>query len=621
MTVPPSPEPYHPPTVPSMFLHQAGRFGNRVLKLSKKDGRWMPTTWRESRETLRRVTMGLVAFGIEKGDRVGIASQTRAEWSDADLAILTLGAVTVGIYPTASAREQEHVIGHSGCRLIFAENDLLLDRILAIRKTAGLPEQVIVFETTRPDLPAGVATFADLKREGHALDLSDPARFDSLWRAVQPADLATIAYTSGTTGPPKGAMITHANLYFTAINAVKTQDLSSEDFGIAYLPLTHMLQRMTVYAAIHAGIRGVYAESIDKLIDNFRELKPTVQVGVPRIFEKIHARIRERIEAGPPFRRRIFGWAMEIGRRAAALRRAGEPLPRSLAIAHSLADLLVFAKIREIFGGRVRRLVSGGAPMPRELLDFFFTAGLPILEGYGLTETVAPVSVNRPDCYKFGTVGRLIDGVEAKLGEESELLLRGRGLFQGYYRDPEATAQAIDPDGWFHTGDIAAIDAEGFITITDRKKEIIVTSGGKNIAPQFIENLLRAHPLISQAMVSGDGRPYLTALVTLDSAALAALAGREGVPAGPQGTIACHPRIRGLVAEHIAAVNSRLAPYERIRGFAILERDFTEAAGEITPTLKLRRREIARLHRDLLDGLYRQEQPLPPPPSRRPRAT
>ena len=290
-------------------------------------------------------------------------------------------------------------------------------------------------------------------------------------------------------------MITHANLYFTAINAVTTQDLDPDDFGIAYLPLTHMLQRLTVYAALHAGIRGVYAESIDKLIDNFRELKPTIQVGVPRIFEKIHARIMQRIDdelvtqagGSSPGRWRSAAAPPPTGRR-------GGPCPFPLRLPHTLADRLVFAKIRDLFGGRVKHLVSGGAPMSTELLEFFYAAGLLILEGYGLTETVAPVSVNRPDHFKFGTVGRLIDGIEAKLGEGNELLLSGRGLFRGYYRDPEATAAAIDPDGWFHTGDIAEIDAEGFITITDRKKDIIVTAGGKNIAPQNIENLLKAHP-------------------------------------------------------------------------------------------------------------------------------
>ena len=598
-------EPYDPPTVPGMFMHQAGRFGDRVLKLSKHDGRWRATTWREARENLRQATMGLIAAGVSKGDRIGIVSRTRGEWSDADLAALTAGAVVVGIYPTASTWEQEHVIRHSGCRLIFVENDELLDKILAIRETAGLPERLVIFETARASLPAAVVTFTNLKRQGHELDLQEPERFEAAWRAVEPADLATIAYTSGTTGPPKGAMITHANLYFTAINAVTTQNLAEDDFGIAYLPLTHMLQRMTVYAALHAGIRGVYAESIDKLIDNFRELRPTVQVGVPRVFEKIHARIMERINEGSPLQRRIFAWAMEVGRRAAPFKKAGRPLPFPLALTHALADRFVLAKIREVFGGRVKRLVSGGAPMSRELLEFFYAAGLLILEGYGLTETVAPVSVNRPERFKFGTVGQLIDGIEAKLGEGNELFLRGRGLFRGYYGDPEATAEAIDPDGWFHTGDIAEIDAEGFITITDRKKDVLVTAGGKNIAPQNIENLLRAHPCVSQAMVHGDRRPYLTALITLDEAEIRAFAAREKISAGPPEALAAHPRVRALVDEHVAAVNARLAPYETIKRFAILPRDFTEAAGEMTPTLKIRRREITRTYRDLLDSLYK----------------
>jgi long-chain acyl-CoA synthetase len=399
-------------------------------------------------------------------------------------------------------------------------------------------------------------------------------------------------------------MITHANLYYTAIHAIQTQHITTEDFGIAYLPLTHMLQRMTVYAIFHVGMRGVYAESVEKLIDNCRELHPTHFVGVPRVFEKIHARIVQRIAEGPPPGRWIFAWAMAVGHRASPYRKAGRSLPFPLSLEHALADRLVFRKIRGIFGGRVKHLLSGGAPMSLELLEFFYAAGLLILEGYGLTETVAPVSVNRPEDFKFGTVGRLIDGIEAKLGEEGELLLRGQGLFKGYYRDPEATAEALDADGWFHTGDIAEIDAEGFIRITDRQKDILITAGGKNIAPQNIENLLKAHPCIGHVMVHGDRRPFLTALITLDGPEIRAFAEREGILAQPPEALARHPRVRALIEEQVAAVNARLAHYEAIRRFAILPGDFTEASGELTPTLKIRRREITRAHRALLDSLY-----------------
>ncbi len=400
-------------------------------------------------------------------------------------------------------------------------------------------------------------------------------------------------------------MITHANLYFTAINAVTTQNLDRDDFGIAYLPLTHMLQRLTVYAVLHAEVRGVYAESIEKLVDNFRELKPTIQVGVPRIFEKIHARIMQKVAEASPLRQRVFAWAMQVGRLTSPYRKKKKRLPLTLALQHALADRLVLRTIREVFGGRVKHLVCGGAPMPLELLEFFYAAGLLILEGYGLTETVAPVSVNRPDDFKFGTVGRLIDGVEAKLGAESELLLRGQGLFRGYYRDPEATAEAIDTDGWFHSGDIADIDRDGFIRITDRKKDIIVTAGGKNIAPQNIETLIKALPIIGNVMVHGDRRRYLTALVTLDGAEARDWAAREGITEASPAALAAHPAVRRCVEEWMAAVNARLAPHEAIRRFAILPSDFTEAAGELTPTLKIRRREITRKYADLLDALYR----------------
>jgi long-subunit acyl-CoA synthetase (AMP-forming) len=401
-------------------------------------------------------------------------------------------------------------------------------------------------------------------------------------------------------------MITHANLYYTAIHAVETQKIDESDFGIAYLPLAHLLQRMTVYAAFHAGIRGVYAESIEKLVDNFREFRPTVQVGVPRVFEKIHARILQRVEEGSPLGRKIFSWAMGVGRRASICRRAGKPLPPPLAAQKALADRLVFRKIRGIFGGRVKRLISGGAPMPEELLEFYHAAGLLILEGYGLTETVAPVSVNRPDRFRFGTVGQLIEGIEAKLGEGNELFLRGRGLFRGYYRDPEATAAAIDSEGWFHTGDIAEIDGEGFIRITDRKKDIIITAGGKNVAPQNIENLLKVVPVISQAMVHGDRRKYLTALITLDEAEVRAFlkGGEDSRPPDSPEELAADPRVRGLVEARVEALNAGLAPHEAIRRFAILPLDFTEDAGELTPTLKIRRREITRKYKALLDSLY-----------------
>jgi long-chain acyl-CoA synthetase len=595
---------YDPPTVTGIFMHQARRFGDRTLKLTKIAGKWEPVTWRESLEALPAGVMGLVALGFKKGDAVGIASRTREEWSEIDLVILTAGGVTIGLYPSASLWETTHIVAHSGLSICFVEDDALLDKLLAVQAETGLPKTMILFTTNRKSLPPGVITLETFRAQGRRAHEADPARFETVWRAVRPEDLATIAYTSGTTGPPKGAMITHANLYHTAINATKMHHYEESDFGIGFLPLTHMLQRMTVYAALHLGIVGAYAESVDKLVENFQELRPTIQVSVPQIFERIYNRVHQMLNTGSPLKRRIFQWAVAVGHAAARYRQENRSLPPFLALKHAVAHRLVFQKIHDVFGGRVKYLLCGGAPMPMYLLEFFNAVGLLILEGYGLTETVAPATVNRAERFKFGTVGQLIPGMEAKFAPDAELLLRGQGLFQGYYKDPEATAAAIDAEGWFHTGDIATMDDEGFITITDRKKDLIVTAGGKNIAPQNIENLIRTLPLISQVMVYGDRRKYLTALMTLNEHELRVFAKRENLADTEPAILAEEQKVRQAISDHVKNINGRLAPYEQIKRFAILPHDFTEEAGELTPTLKLRRREIIKRYGDTIEGLY-----------------
>ena len=595
---------YDPPTVAGIFMHQARRFGDKTLSLTKSGGVWESKTWRQALEMLPAGVMGLVDLGFKKGDTVGIASRTRGEWSEADLTILTAGGVTVGLYPSASLWEMTHIVSHSGLQICFVEDDALLDKLVAVQAKTGLPRTMILFETNRKSLPVGVITLDAFIARGRSAHQADPTRFETVWQAVRPEDTATIAYTSGTTGPPKGAIITHANLYHTVINATKMHAYEESDFGIAFLPLTHMLQRMSVYAAMHLGIAGAYAESIDRLVENFQELRPTVQVSVPQIFERIYNRVRQMLDSGSPLKRRIFQWAVAVGREAAPYRQENQSLPAFLALKHAIAYRLVFQKIHNVFGGRVKYLLCGGAPTPIYLLEFFNAAGLLILEGYGLTETVAPATVNRAEHFKFGTVGQLIPGMEAKFAADGELFLRGQGLFQGYYKDPEATAAAIDAEGWFHTGDIAVMDDEGFLTITDRKKDLIVTAGGKNIAPQNIENLVRTLPLISQVMVYGDRRKYLTALVTLNEQELRNFAKRENVVDVDPAGLADHPKILQAVSDQVQAVNRRLAPYEQIKRFTILPQDFTEEAGELTPTLKLRRREIMKLYGEKLDNLY-----------------
>jgi len=363
---------------------------------------------------------------------------------------------------------------------------------------------------------------------------------------------------------------------------------------------------MSVYAALYLGIVGAYAESIDKLVENFQELHPTVQVSVPQIFERIYNRVHQMLDSGSPLKRWIFQWAVATGRQAAACLQENRSLPTFLRLKHSIAHHLVFQKIHDVFGGRVKYLLCGGAPMPMYLLEFFNAVGLLILEGYGLTETVAPAAVNRAERFKFGTVGQLIPGMEAKFAPDGELLLRGQGLFQGYYKDPEATAAAIDAEGWFHTGDIAVMDEEGFLTITDRKKDLIVTAGGKNVAPQNIENLIRTLPFISQVMVYGDRRKYLTALITLNDHEMQKFARRENLADAEPAALANHQKVWQAVSDHVQAVNRRLAPYEQIKRFIILPQDFAEETGELTPTLKIRRREIIKRYGEKIEDLYRQ---------------
>ena len=595
---------YDPPTVVGIFMHQGRRFGDKKLSMAKKRGAWETKTWRQALESLPSGVMGLFALGFEKGDTVGIAGRTRVEWSEADMTILAAGGVTVGLYPSASLWEMTHVVSHSGLQICFVEDEALLDKLLAVRDKTGLPKKMVLFDPMTKPLPPDVITLETFINCGKQAYNDDPARFENIWRFVRPSDTATIAYTSGTTGPPKGAVITHANLYHTVMNATKMHHYDESDFGMAFLPLTHMLQRMTVYAAMHLGIMGAYAESIDKLVENFQELRPTVQVSVPQIFDRIYNRVRQMLDSGSPLKRRIFQWAVDVGRKTATCRHQNQSLPFFAALKHAVAHRLVFSKIHNIFGGRVKYLLCGGAPMPMYLLDFFDAVGLLILEGYGLTETVAPVSVNRAERFKFGTVGQLIPGMEARIAADGELLLRGKGLFQGYYKDPEATAAAIDADGWFHTGDIGVIDKDGFLTITDRKKDLIVTAGGKNIAPQNIENLLRTLPLISQIMVYGDRRKYLTALITLNESELKIFAGRENLAQMEPAALADHQKVRQAVSDHVQAVNSRLAPYEQIKRFTILPRDFSEEAGELTPTLKIRRLEIIKRYGDKIESLY-----------------
>jgi long-chain acyl-CoA synthetase len=566
-------------SIPEMFQSRMEQYADRVLLLRRHVGAWQTWTGRDMQDSVRRWASALLALGVSKGDRVAIASGTRMEWAIADVAILHAGAVTVGIYPQLPDDDVAYQLAHSEARMVFVENSAMLDKVRRVRARCPRLERAILFEGEGDGDPFVVARRA-LEADG------DAEAFRRAWRAIGKDDLATIVYTSGTTGQPRGARLTHENLCFVVASASSVVPSGGEqDFGVVFLPLTHVLQRIGVYLGIYNGARGAYAESLETLIDTFRELRPTVQVSVPRIWEKMHARIRALIQAAPAHRRLVFAWALGVGRATAPYRARRAALPAALRarwwLARAFWRRLVWPRVGF---GRVRFLSSGGAPIGTELLEFFYAMDMLILEAWGLTETAAPATLNRPDAFKFGTVGRPIPGVEVRVAPDGELLVRGRGVFAGYHEDAEATAAAFDSEGFFRTGDIGTIDADGFVTITDRKKDLIVTAGGKKIAPQNLERLFKEHSLLGPCLLHGDRRPFVSAVFTLDPEEIRPWAKARELPDDP-GKLSAEPAVQALVGAAVASVNARLADYEQIRRWAVIGDVWTDRTSELTPTL------------------------------------
>jgi long-chain acyl-CoA synthetase len=570
-------------TLPRLLLDRLAVDAQRDLVYHKEGDRWTAVTGAQALERVRGLALGLHDLGVRRGDRVAILGETRPEWMLADLAILAIGAVTVGIYTTSPPPQVAHVLSNSGARAVFYDREEQRAKLAAVRADCPALEHILAF-----------ADMEALARRGEAALARDAQAFERLVAAVEPSDLATIIYTSGTTGPPKGAMLTHANLVSVIEAARDVLPLGPDDIGVAFLPLAHSLQRVASYGGLALGVRGAFAESIEKLPENWREIRPTVQASVPRIWEKAYARAQAAVEGGTAVRKALFRWAHGVGREMAEFRRRGAErfAPAGLKLRHALAERLVFRRVQAVFGGRVRFLTSGGAPISLEILEFFYAMGVLILEGWGLTETAAPATLNTPDAFKFGTVGRAIRGTELKIAEDGEVLVRGPGVFQGYWRDPEATREAFTADGFFKTGDIGELDADGFLRITDRKKSLIVTSAGKKIAPANVEAAVKKHaPLVSQVYVHGDRRSYLVALVTLDAEEARRL------PGGVAGAEAA-------VAAGFEAANRELARYEQVKRWRIVEREFSQEDGLLTPTLKQKRKAIEKRYAAEIEALY-----------------
>ncbi len=589
-------------TLCDVFLSAAAS-GKPDLLVSNVGGTWTPVSARDFGHTVRALSLGLNALGIQPGDRVAILSENRPEWAIGDYAILCAGAWTVPIYPTLPPHQIAPLLNDCGARAVFVSSLEQLGKILTIKRECPALDHVISIDARPPGEP-GFLSFHALAEKGRPTLEMSPGVFEQRAARVKPDDVATIIYTSGTTGEPKGAMLTHGNFVSNVTAACEVVPISGEGVALSFLPLSHVFERMLDYAYLYRHSTIAYAESIDKLRDNFLEVNPHCFGAVPRVYEKVQGRIFGKVDSGGALKKKLFAWAVRVGRERVSYEERGVPLPSALARRARLADKLVLSKIRRALGTRFRFAVSGGAPLARDLAEFFLGAGVTIYEGYGLTETSPVIAVNGPNAWRLGTVGRPLPNVEVRIADDGEILTRGPHVMKGYFGKPEATAEAIDAEGWFHTGDIGQIDADGFLAITDRKKDLIVLAGGKKVAPQPIENELKSSPFIGVPIVLGDRHKFVAAVIVPNFDRL-----REYVSASnlkvDWDRLDANPEIRRIYQQEIDAYNENRPHHEQIRAFAVLSTDLTIEDGSITPTLKVKRRILESRYRDLIESMYR----------------
>src|SRR6266508_3160264 len=593
-------------TLARTFWDRVERSGYSPAQQFKQGGAWRTLAWREVGDIVREVATGLIALSRKKGEAVGILSTSRAEWVQADFAIFSAGCVTIPIYPTYPPDLIEYIVNDAGVKTLIVEDPTQLAKVLEVDKAMPGLEQIVIMQGYEGREPSPRRfTWEALRRLGREKADSLKAELANRVDGIKRDDVATIVYTSGTTGPPKGVVQTHGNHLSALESAAQTTSIAEGDVHLLFLPLAHSFARLESFIGVHRGLCTAFAESIDKLRENLPETQPHFICSVPRVFEKVYAGAMARAEGGSPIKRKIFNWAVGVGKEVSRLKQAKQPVPAALAMKYKIAEKLVFSKMHAALGGRLRFAVSGGAPLSREIAEFFHAAGILILEGYGLTETCPVLSSNQEDNFKFGSVGRPIPGVEIKIAPDGEILGRGKNIAQGYFKKPEATAEVFLAGGWFATGDIGRLDEDGFLFITDRKKDLIVTAGGMNIAPQNIENLLKGDPFISQAMVHGDKRPYPVALITVNQDELIKFAKEQGILITDPVALAKHPKVVERVSRIVEQKNTELQSYAKIKKFSILPGDLTVENGLLTPTLKVKRKVITEKNREILDSLYR----------------
>lgn len=590
-------------TLNELYAHGLQTHAKPRAFLTKCGGRYREVSSEEFAIAGREIALGLIALGLAPGDRVAVLSPTRLEWSQVDMGILTAGLVSVPIYPNVTQSMVEYIVTNCGAKAIVVADSA------QAAKTTGLATQgvkILVIQLDGED--PGVMTLATLRERGRALGSGDPELYSRRTQAVQPDDLATIIYTSGTTGMPKGVMLSHHNIVSNVLASLQCLQVGPDDTSLSFLPLSHILERMAgLYIMVLQGACIGYAESIETVAENLREVHPTVMVSVPRLYEKMYVRILDAASTGGGIKKQMFFWARRVGLEHARAELAGQMPSLTTRIQFAAARRLVFSKLKQRTGGRLRFFVSGGAPLSKDIAEFFYAAGLPILEGYGLTESSPVIAVNTLTHLRLGSVGRPIPGVEVKIADDGEILARGPNIMLGYYDNPQATAEAIQ-DGWLMTGDIGHLDRDGYLVITDRKKDILVTAGGKNVAPQPIENRLKTDRYLSMAVVLGDRRPCLVALLVPNFEQLERYARGNGIDFTSMADLVQHPRIHELLRQRLDLHQKDLARYEQIKEFHVLDRELTVEAGELTPTLKVRRKEVAQKFASEIEALFSRQE-------------
>jgi len=589
-----------------LFRNRSATYGNRIRWREQRNGVWRKATWTENQAIVNRLIVGLEAIGARPGDVIGILSNTRWEWMAADWAILGLGAVTVTVYPSNTPATVAYILGNARARFVFAEDRAQFEKLASIRHQIPGVEKVILFEDAEASGDdTWVMSLDALQTLSSRTDAEADAFAAGRAASIAPDDLATLVYTSGTTGQPKGVELLHSTLMaqLTGVKAMM-ETIRPGDVDVLFLPLAHVFGREEHLSGHDRGLETVVISSFDHLAEALRENSPDLLFSVPRVYEKAYAAILAKAAAGSHTQQRIFNWATRVGIEAVTQQAAGRPLSAGLRMRYRLADRLVFKKVRAALGGKIKFSITAAAPLDKSILEFFNAAGVLLLEGWGMTETSGGLTLNTVKDYRFGSIGRPYAGHELRIADDGEILVKGPCVTRGYHDNPQARAEAIDDEGWLHTGDVGEIDADGYVYIRDRKKDLIITASGKNIAPQAVENALKAAPCVSQVAVYGDRKPYLVALVTLDPAAVKAWAADQGIASDDLTTVYNDPRFRAYLDAGIQRANQQLASYDTVKYYEVLPEDFTVENDLLTPTLKIRRRQIHARYHDLYESLY-----------------